>query len=342
MWLLAAAATSSCALLVSLDSLEGDAGDATADAIPDAATDAAPDCGACPGSVIAATGAQPGLAAIGGLVAWTDAVSIHLVYEDGGAFPLDAALAPTNPLDPYAGEMAAKGGTFLAALNSGSAGFVHGCTNDALSCFNEMSQLNNAYRLVADSQGSYVVTASSVAACNSPGTCGSSYAVMLPPDAGPFKSLALSSTMLFWSNGTGGTIASVPRDAVIDAGATPTTFVSGQSNATELASDATNLYWVEYDANAIHACPLAGCTSPTLVYAGSGYGGFTRMVSDGAYLYFLATQPPAVLACPVSGCVGQATLVMGAVQNPMRIALTTHDVVVADWTLNELLVAPRL
>ena len=328
--LCAAIATAACSLVVSLDSLTaGDAGDASVD------------CGVCPGTPIATTSTQPGLAAVGGLVAWSDPLAFHYVYEDGGAYATDAPIGPTTASDPYTGEMASKGATFLSGVISGSSGDVYACSVSG-SCGADMNQLHEAFNVVADGQGSYTDTLDGLASCNAATACGGSFTLMVPYSAGPFVALALSATRIFWSTGAGGTIQSVLRDAVIDASPSITTFVSGQQNTQALASDSTSLYWVEFDAGKIHSCPLAGCTTPALVYGGTAYSGLGRMVSDGAYLYFLATSPGALLACPVSGCAGEPTLVMGGLQNPQRIALSTHDVVVADWTMQQILTAPRL
>ena len=350
-WLVACllACLVACSLVIPLDDLRGadaqsdvNSGDAQNDVSSDGSTSDV-NCGQCLGTVIAQTSAQPGVAAIGRVVAWTSSLDMHLVYEDGGAFAGDATVGGTDDQHPYYGEMAAKGSLFLGSQNAGTgSGAVVACPNDGTSCNGDMWGTYNAYRVVADPQGSFTISANGITGCNKPTTCYTSFTEVVPLSVGPFQDLALSATDVYWSTGATGLIKSVSRNAAVDAGPTVTTFIGNQQNTTGLAFDAKNLYWVEFDADKIHSCAFgATCAAPALVYQGNGYGGFTRMVSDGTYLYAVSTTPPAVIACPVGGC-AQATLVMAGLQGPSQIALSTHYVVVADSVTNEILVAPRL
>lgn len=144
-----------------------------------------------------------------------------------------------------------------------------------------------------------VGTVGATAAPLAPDGGASSFAVLAPlpyADGGSapleLPSFAVDDTTLYFTNGAGGTVGSLPKS-----GGTPTVFVSDCDSPMRVAVDEANIYWTAYGTlaaspsdSSVMKCAKSGCgaSGPTVLAKGlAGLSGFLAV--DASYVYVTVT-----------------------------------------------------
>ena len=79
----------------------------------------------------------------------------------------------------------------------------------------------------------------------------------------PFA-VAVNATNVYWVNSFG-SVGMCPIDGCGDAA--PYDFPA--QTAAGIALDETHIYWTEFASGIVASCPLAGCTTPSVIYQGA-------------------------------------------------------------------------
>jgi hypothetical protein len=134
--------------------------------------------------------------------------------------------------------------------------------------------------------------------------------------------LAVDDVNVYWADQQG--ILSCPKTGC---NATPTVVVPGAA-ADWLVINATSVYWADNTANAIYTCPLTGCSTPTVLWAGPPAQGLHRaqgLVLDDENLYWANVDANQILRCALGGCNNTPTVLASDLPRPVRMAIdATH------------------
>jgi hypothetical protein len=137
--------------------------------------------------------------------------------------------------------------------------------------------------------------------------------------------------------GTGGTGATGGAGGAGGAGGTggsggnETVLASGQTNASAIALDDTNVYWTVSTTSsitplAIMKCPIGGCgNSPTILASTPGTVVYSRIAAAAGMVYW--TTDLSVLTCPATGCgTGATSLTAGVACGQMTGPLAINPI----------------
>ncbi len=112
----------------------------------------------------------------------------------------------------------------------------------------------------------------------------------------PF-SLLVDGNSVYWVN----LFSSIQKCPLAGCGNNPpVTYAKGNTKAAGIAINATTLYWTEVETGYVASCPLAGCDSANVLYAGPA-GPSYGIAMDSSYLYWLNNYTADVLRAPLMG-----------------------------------------
>ena len=244
--------------------------------------------------------------------------------------------------DPDAGLTDCDGGCYELASdpsNCGScgnacpAGPSPGCGNGSCNYTLEPSA-DQAWFVTTDGKSAYWSTFAdpqgAIHACPLTG-CGGNPTVLAANQGQPGP-VATDGVNVYWGQQGGG--PAVMSCAVTGCAGNPTTVVTTVNYVVGIATDGTNVYWT--DENVIQACPVTGCTTPTLLATAPS----VNITTDGTNVYWTSypepysPSPPAitVLACAVNGCPGGPTTLATGQKNPSGIATDGVNVYWIDFS----------
>src|SRR5262249_52866821 len=80
----------------------------------------------------------------------------------------------------------------------------------------------------------------------------------------------------------------------------PVVFASGQNRPSNIAADATNVYWTDGRTNPglVMKCAVGGCSQPTVFASGPLFPEDIALDSEGVY-WTTSSSSPSVMACPL-------------------------------------------
>jgi hypothetical protein len=158
--------------------------------------------------------------------------------------------------------------------------------------------------------------------------CGGKPTALAATNAGVFDPVGIAvrqGDLYFpWAN------AAVVRCATSGCANTPTPLVFGQSTATAVATDGTNVYWLNAGngLGEVLTCPLSGCAGKPINLA-SGNTFPVGIAVDETNVYWTTGGAGIVFKCSITGCGGKPTVLATGQSIPVGIAVDATSVY---WT----------